>query len=297
MEIDIDLTNSDQRLDRYLRKRLKDHSLSEIFKLIRTKKVLVNGLKSKPEYRLKLGDTLTIFTETQTVEKEVFHGELPIIYEDEEILVVYKVKGLKTIPDKKGEVSLTGLVQTYLSELITPTFAPSPVSRLDRNTSGLVLFSKTYERLKSLNETMRQGGIKKYYLALLFGTMKNEELVRVKLLKDHEKNESVVSERGVPTETRFTPLASNERCSLVRVELITGKSHQIRAVSRYLGHPVLGDPKYGKGKGHQELEAYELEFESFHVRYIENRFRDLVRKEFSHDPLPGNTRTCRNISV
>lgn len=300
MQIVIDKNSSGQRTDRYLRKYLREHSLGEIYKMIRRKDVRLNGERVKAETFLKEGDVLDIrlpeikLTERSHIEH---HGELFVVRETAHDLVVYKPAGLKTIPDEAGERSLSGLVQTYLKALCSDTFRPSPVSRLDRNTAGLVLFAKDAEHLRRYNRLMREGSLKKYYLAMIFGTIKQEGLHVVHMHKDHTTNKVQVQADGYETRTTLRTLCRNEHFSLLEIELHTGKSHQIRALLSHLGNPIVGDPKYGRGGRQQQLFAWKLQFEQELITYLDPEVLRTIEKEFGHACTPHHSHSGQRLSV
>ena len=179
MKIVIGPNEAGQRLDKFLRKYLKDVPLSAIFKGIRTGQVKVNGRKAKEKYSLLEGDELLInivSKEPKKVEFIKIDTDLKISYEDENILLVEKKPNVLVHSDRNnGEATLTDMVLTYLSEKgdYQPekeiTFTPAPCNRLDRNTSGIVIFGKNFESLKLLNEMIRERKIKKHYCALVKG--------------------------------------------------------------------------------------------------------------------------------
>lgn len=270
---------ANQRLDRYLSKYLNNTTRSNIFKLIRKKVFKVNGARIKDEdFFLKLGDVLEIYLADETLETlikpiEVVKPEnsgLEIVYEDDAILVVNKPKGLLTHPDKdEFKNTLATKVQYYLKHLCTATFRPAPVHRLDKNTSGLVIFAKTYEALKKMNEIMRDRQIEKYYLCVVEGRLTESGEVKGYLVKDEMKNRVRILKHDVDEakfcHTRFKPLTVFDHFTLVEVELLTGRSHQIRATMQSVGHPIVGDVKYGakrrKDVPNQLLHSYKLIFD------------------------------------
>lgn len=269
---------ANQRLDRYLSKYLNNTTRSNIFKLIRKKVFKVNGARIKDEdYFLHLGDVLEIYLAEDTLEAlikpiEVVKPEnsgLDIVYEDEEILVVNKPKGLLTHPDKEEfKNTLATKVQYYLKHLCTATFRPAPVHRLDKNTSGLVIFAKTYSALKRMNETMRERQIEKFYLCVVEGRLHEAGEVKGYLVKDEVKNRVKIlkndSDEAKFCHTKYKPLKQFEGYTLVEVQLLTGRSHQIRATMQSVGHPIVGDVKYGakrrKDVPNQLLHSYKLIF-------------------------------------
>ncbi len=247
-----------QRLDRFLLKYLNNSSRSNIFKLIRKKVFKVNGVKVKEEYFLKEGDILEIFLSDETMDTLMTEeapitaeeADLNIIYEDEELLVVHKPKDLLTHPDKNEyKKTLASFVQIYLKHLATRTFKPAPIHRLDKNTSGVVVFAKTYDALKRYNEMMRERQIQKYYQCIVHGRVAAAGEVLGYLTKDEESNKVKLmahsDDEGKFCHTKFKPLQQLGNYTLLEVELLTGRSHQIRASMAYIGHPIVGDIKYG----------------------------------------------------
>ncbi len=275
-KITIMKNESDQRLDRFLSKYLNNTTRSNIYKLIRKKVFKVNGTRMKDEnYFLKEGDELEIYLADDTLKsltkpvKIVKPDEsgLDIVYEDDDILVVNKPKGMLTHPDKdEYKNTLATIVQFYLRHLCTSTFRPAPVHRLDKNTSGLILFAKNYEALKYYNDKMRERDVEKYYLCVVEGQVEPKGEIKGYLLKNEATNKVTLSQSEKKNSkfchTKYRLLKYNKGISLVEVELLTGRSHQIRVSMAYLGHPIVGDVKYGghkrKGMTTQLLHAYKI---------------------------------------
>lgn len=266
--------DAEQRLDRFLRKYLKNASLSSIYKFIR-KDVKVNGKRMTRESILKEGDEIALYFSSEDLER--YTGRSPegteggaggtrrkspprrsfrIVYEDENILAAAKPYGLLTHGDgKEKKNTLVNQVVDYLIEKgdyiprIERSFTPAAVNRLDRNTTGLVLFGKNAPALRALNAMIRSGDmVSKYYITVLAGEMPGELHLRGTLTKDEARNTVSVSEEaesGKAIETIARPLAVKDGYTLAEVELITGRTHQIRAHMAAAGYPVLGDGKYG----------------------------------------------------
>jgi len=269
--IQIGENEKDQRLDRFLKKYFRNAPLSYIYKMIRTS-VKVNGKRSTEKLQLQLGDTLDIHISQEQLEayrgtervskaKRQFH----IAYEDEDLLIVDKPFGLLTHgTETEKKNTLANQVLSYLIETGSyhpsreKTFVPSPANRLDRNTTGLVLFAKNYEAIKKLNELLRKREkIQKYYLTIVLGQMnKNLHLVD-RMEKDEKSNRVYVHDeamgQGKRMETFAVPLKAGLRYSLVEVELLTGRTHQIRAQLAKAGYPIIGDEKYGNSRGNAAL--------------------------------------------
>lgn len=278
-----------QRLDRFLKKYLKNAPLSYIYKLIR-KSVKVNGKRGKEDLMLEKGDEINIYISEQELcgfqKKESnlkAKRQFGIVYEDENILIVDKPFGLLTHGDKQEKKNhLANQVISYLIEkgdylpAKERTFVPSPVNRLDRNTSGLVIFGKNAASLKELNFMIRQRGyVDKYYMTIVHGNLKNELELFDKMKKDEKRNMVEVMDAddsgGKLMQTAVRPLAHAKGYTLCEVKLITGRTHQIRAHLAKAGYPVLGDAKYGKSADNdktfskfklstQFLHAYKLDF-------------------------------------
>ncbi len=293
IKIQITENESGQRLDRFLKKYYTKAPLSVIYKMIR-KDIKVNGKRSKEDTMLEVGDELSVYiTEEEHkslhTEKEIRRSRksFKICYEDEHILVAVKPFGLLTHGDEQEKKNhLTNQVITYLidkGEYIPfreKTFVPSPANRLDRNTTGLILFGKTGAALRAANTMIREDGYaSKYYLTVVSGHMESPLELRGKLSKNSRTNKVTVSkeenEEGKSIETNARPLAygslNGRDYTLVEVELITGRTHQIRAHLAASGFSVIGDTKYGDkgvnqvisrkyGLTTQFLHAYKLVF-------------------------------------
>lgn len=264
----------DQRLDRFLCKYLNKTTKTNVFKLIRKKRIKVNGKRAEEKYFLALGDEVTIHLHEDAIDElmkpiemvEASELNLDIVYEDDDILIVNKPVGLLTHPDSKEyKNTLASKVQVYLKHLSSRTFKPASIQRLDKNTSGLVIFGKNYSSLKKYNELMRQRKIGKFYLTVVSGKTKASGEVKGYLVKDEVNNKvrisSKSSDQSKEVYTKYKQLTTNGQYSLLEVELLTGRSHQIRGSLAYIGHPIVGDIKYGgeKIKGQQQLlHAYKV---------------------------------------
>lgn len=291
IEIKIGENEENQRLDKFLRKYLPNAPLSYIYRIVRKKNVKLNGRKADIDTILEAGDILFLYLSEEETEgfkdkKKVIkvRKQFKVAYEDENILVVEKPKGLLvhgTIDERKN--TLVNQVCSYLQQKgdydpnREKTFVPAAVNRLDRNTSGLVIFGKNYKSLQALNEMFREKTyIHKYYMTIVYGHVTKPMHIKGKLFKDEEKNKVyLVRDKDKTTkevETIFKPLMSNGMYTLLEVELITGRTHQIRAHLADAGYPLLGDEKYGNRKINEKikkefglttqyLHAYKLFFE------------------------------------
>ncbi len=290
----INKNDEGQRLDRYFKKAYKKASLSYIYKLIR-KDVKVNGKRQNENYILVEGDEISIYIPEEELSKisknkaEVvrnINNKIKIVYENSEILIVDKAYGLLTHGDKNEKKNtLSNQVLDYLiakgdyDPRSEKTFTPGPSNRLDRNTTGLVIFGKNAKSSRLINESIRKREhIQKYYLTLVKGEIKEKLFFNDWIGKNEEKNISVVDNFKVEDSwkeivTRTKPIAYNKGYTLIEVEIPTGRSHQIRSHLQHKGFPLIGDPKYGDGELNkifsqkyniksQLLHAYKLEFSS-----------------------------------
>ena len=302
MRIEIGANEAGQRLDKFLRKLLKDVPLSAIFKALRKGDIRVNGKKQKEKYTLEIDDVVEIrYIQSQKMtekKKDTFikvdASGLKTVYEDNNMLVVEKWPGVLVHPDSNKKIpTLTDYVLSYLNEKgdYTPeteiTFTPAPCNRLDRNTSGVVIFGKNFESLRQLNEIIREGKVKKYYMALVKGRIK-DGLYKGYILKNEETNISRIYDKKVKDSKEISmeikTLESDGAFSLLEIDLITGRSHQIRAHLSHLGNPIIGDYKYGDralnshffnkyGLDYQFLYAYKLNFKNTDgkLEYLKNK--------------------------
>jgi len=288
---------ANQRLDRFLRKYFKKATLSAVYKMIR-KDIKVNGKRAKEDTMLNLGDEVSLYMSEERfnelsapVKKKPVKKQFKIAYEDDNILIVEKPWGLMTHGDAyEKKNTLANQVAGYLQEkgeydpAVDRTFTPSPVNRLDRNTTGLVIFGKNAETLRSLTRLIRERNcIEKYYTTIVAGEFGKEMVFSDKLAKDHDTNTVTVSDDGKESLTYVYPMFAGKRFSIVEIKLITGRTHQIRVHLSNAGFPLLGDPKYGRkdvniqatkmGVTTQLLHAYKLKFTNMpeHLNNLEGK--------------------------
>ncbi|KYH30323.1 MULTISPECIES: RluA family pseudouridine synthase [Clostridium] len=300
MRIEIGANESGQRVDKFCRKWLKDVPLGAIFKAFRKGDIRVNEKKVKQNYYLQEGDIVEVrYLESNKAKKpkefqQVDFSSMKVTYEDENILILEKWPGILVHSDRKnGEPTLTDYALSYLYEKgdYNPesevTFTPAPCNRLDRNTSGIVIYGKNFQSLKSLNEMIRERKIKKYYTTLVKGKIK-EGMYEAYILKDEINNISQIFKDKKPNSKKISMevkvMDTVGSYSLLEIELITGRSHQLRAHLAYLGNPIVGDDKYGDrklnsffhnkyGLSFQFLYAYKLIFRDCpeELSYMENK--------------------------
>ena len=274
-----------QRIDKFMGKRFKTMPTALIYKFIRKKCVSVNKKKVAENYILQEGDVLSFFISDEffgdSAKTEPFRklkSELTVAYEDENVLIIDKPAGLIVHSDEKeGYNTLINHILAYLYQKgeYDPDkencFAPALCNRIDRNTEGLVIAAKNARALGEMNEIIKQRLVEKKYLTVVHGFFdKKQGEIRSKLEKDQKTNTVRVSDMyGKEAITRYRVLRTNreKELSLLEVELLTGRTHQIRAQFASLGHPLLGDGKYAVNKAdramgysYQALCSYSLRF-------------------------------------
>lgn len=304
--LEIKTNDAGQRLDKFLQKRFKTLPKSLMYKYIRKKCIKVNGKKCDIQTMLNEGDILTLYIKDEffenSEEKSYEFLKAPkkfdIVYEDENIILIDKKPGVIVHPDKNYHFdSLVSRVQHYLYDKgeYNPdeekAFAPALVNRIDRNTGGIVIAAKNAESLRILNKKMKTRELEKFYLCLLHGIPdKSSDTLHGYITKNESKNKVTVFKKEVENSkeirTKYNILDFDGKYSLAEIELLTGRTHQIRAHMASIGHPLVGDTKYGKNKKapdsikYQALYSYKLRFnfseESGILEYLD-------KKEFSVD--------------
>ncbi|MBO4592104.1 MAG: RluA family pseudouridine synthase [Eubacterium sp.] len=256
---------------------LSNAPVSFIYKMLRKKNIVLNDKKATGDEVLKKGDVIKYYLSDETIdkfraskpaevskqkregsEKNTDAPKIPIIYEDEDVIFAYKEEGVLSQKAKPGDYSMNEMIIDYLlhkgdiSEESMEMFRPSVCNRLDRNTSGIILASKSPAGARALTSVIRSRELKKYYKAVVPGEADLEGIYRAYLKKDEKTNKVEISEvQGkdmslIETAITLSEYNDDKDMSLLEIELITGKSHQIRAHLAYLGYPILGDIKYGR---------------------------------------------------
>lgn len=292
-EIVVQNTDSGQRLDKFLQKYLREASKGFLYKMLRKKNIKLNGSRAEGKEILAIGDRVTLFLSEETIQK--FRGEaeqriypqteLSILYEDKNVLLLDKPAGLLSQRAKKEDISLVEYLLGYLQNRGEwrpgDTFTPGICNRLDRNTSGIVIAGKSLAGSQKMSELLKERTVDKYYLTIVEGVMREAEVIHGYLRKDEKTNQVKIyhqaGEGRAFIQTGYEPLADDGKYTLLRVKLITGKTHQIRSHLGSIGHPLLGDVKYG-GKRYRGLSGYLLHSSEVHFPELSEPFQELSGK-------------------
>lgn len=266
-----------QRLDKLLGKYLNLAGKGFLYKMMRKKNITLNGKKCDGSEKLAQGDEIKLFLSDETIEKfsevkvqKVSKQKLDIIYEDEHILLINKPSGMLSQKAKDTDESLVEYLIDYLldSGQLTKedlrSFHPSVCNRLDRNTSGLVAAGKSLAGLQILSSVFKDRSLHKYYVCGVRGCVESRHLISGYLKKDERTNQVAILDHeekdALPIRTEYEPLMYQNGFTMLKVTLITGRTHQIRAHLASIGHPILGDCKYGDPR------ANELVRQRYHIR-------------------------------
>jgi 23S rRNA pseudouridine955/2504/2580 synthase len=293
-----------KKIDKIIKETFPQMPVSALFKAFRKKDIKVNGIRVKDDYIVALGDKLEIFIVDEILDGTPLEQEnkqnksFSVVYEDKNILVVNKDQGIPVHPDKEQATNtLIDQVQHYLQQkeeynpLNPSSFTPALCHRLDRNTSGLVIIAKNNESLKILLSKIRDREIKKFYQCLVSGKMENNQAeLKAFLYKQEKKSRVFVDDKkskdAVEIITKYKVLSFENDISLLEVELVTGRTHQIRAHLAHIGHPIIGDGKYGTNTinrkfaaKRQALCAYKIVFDFYDagmLNYLKGRTLEVI---------------------
>ncbi|HOU60174.1 MAG TPA: RluA family pseudouridine synthase [Rectinema sp.] len=290
-----------RRADRIVRKVLKDTALSTIYRLFRQGDIRISNIPIAPNDRLKEGDVIEIKFSERSLEKgqnqtiikstlpkkeysQVAFSEIPrILWQNAQLIAFDKPRGILV---HDGSSSLNAYVQRILYDQLEPSasFSPGPLHRLDRNTSGIIFFSKTRKGAELFSVAMKNRRIRKFYAAIVQGKIDEPISLKDFILRDKKRKLSLLDDRkGKEASLYLSPLMHNKSYSFLLIELITGLTHQIRAQLASHGYPLVGDSKYGGSKT-AKISSYFLH--SCCLGFPEPIFEDMPLTIF--DPLPGD---------
>ena len=324
-ELTIGPNDAGQRLDRFLAKAVPLLPASLAQKYIRIKRIKRNGGRVERDTRLESGDVLQLYINDEFFDKPrednafltVATPKLNIVYEDAHILLVDKRPGLAVHPHDGAEYGRTLIdhIQAYLYQKREwrpreeHSFTPALCNRIDRNTGGIVIAAKTAEALRVMNQKIKDREMDKRYLAIVEGSPRiTEGSLKGHLFKDAKQNRVFVSDKPQPgsksCQTNYRVLAKANGLSLVECELITGRTHQIRAQFAHAGHPLLGDGKYGKlnkkfDRNYQALYSYKLTFafttDAGELAYLNGKSFQVDKVDFVQEYFPNYTLPQNNL--
>lgn len=316
-EFTIGSNDAGQRLDRFLGKAVPLLPASLAQKYIRLKRIKLNGGRAQRDTRLQAGDVLQLYINDEFFDKPrvdnafltVAVPKLSIVYEDDQILLVDKRPGLAVHPHDGAEYGRTLIdhIQAYLYQKHEwrpreeNAFTPALCNRIDRNTGGIVIAAKTAQALRVMNQKIKDRELDKRYLAIVEGTPKpHVGSLKGYLFKDAKQNRVFVTDTpqtgAKSCQTNYRVLASDNGLSLVECELITGRTHQIRAQFAHAKHPLLGDGKYGKldkrfDRNYQALYSYKLTFnfttEAGALEHLNGKSFQVEHVDFVEEYFPG----------
>lgn len=303
-QLQIKENEQNQRFDKFLLKYFKKAPKSFIYKMLRKKRIKLNFKKATGSEILNINDTVQIYISEETIKDFVeikkikdININFKIIFEDKNILICSKPTNLASQPDIKNKnTSLNDQILYYLykknefNPKYSLAFTPSICNRLDKNTSGIILFGKTLESLQILNNNLKNNNIDKYYLTVVNGTLSHSKKI-VLYFKGYENQKLLISsknnEESKKIITEYEPIKTKNNLTLLKIKLITGKTHQIRATFNHIGFPIIGDNKYGNNEinkivsskfnlKNQFLHCYKIKFNN-----MDNSLNYLSNKEFT----------------
>lgn len=293
-EIIINKNEARQRFDKLLFKYFNAAPASFVYKMLRKKNITLNNKKSDGKDKLAVGDCVKIFMTDETIDKfrssknieasgKATHKiSLDVVYEDENVIIVNKPAGVLSQKAKKNDISMNEYIIEYLldtkqlSENELETFKPGICNRLDRNTSGLLIAGKSLLGLQVMSDMLKDRTFGKYYITVVSGEINGKTKIKGYLTKDSKSNKVKIYDKPLKEssyiETEYECLKTNGKYTILKVKLITGKPHQIRAHLASVRHPIIGDTKYGRadineifrkkcGVKYQLLHAWQLKFD------------------------------------
>lgn len=292
-ELRIGAQEAGQRLDKYLEKYMDLAPKSFFYKMMRKKNITLNGKKAEGAERLQLEDEVKLWLSDETIEnfrsnkgeekvKEldtIDVQKLEVLFENEHVLLINKPAGMLSQKAQKDDVSLIEHLTSYLltsghlTKEMLQTFRPGICNRLDRNTSGIIVCGKSLYGLQTMGELLKNRDLDKYYYCIVKGNVTKKQLIDGYLFKHKNRNKVTITREPVEDadyiKTEYEPIKSNDNYTLLRVKLITGRSHQIRAHLQSIGHPIIGDGKYGDVRVNKEMKKkYRLAHHLLHAREL-----------------------------
>lgn len=314
-ELVVSKNEAGQRFDKYLLKYLNKAGTGFIYKMLRKKNIVLNDKKANGNEILSVDDNIKLYLSEDTIisfrqdKKTILKDKslngldkkLNIIYEDDNILLINKPCGILSQKAKKDDISINDIAVSYLlnnnqTKEDNSTFIPSICNRLDRNTTGIIVVGKSLIGLQTMSKLFKERTIHKYYLALVGGLIKEKSLISGYLIKDEKNNKVSISKNEKNgsdyIETYYEPIKYFENMTLLKVCLITGKTHQIRSHLSSIGHPILGDYKYGNNILNENIKKkYKVKSQLLHSYLLEfptldGELSNLSNKIFKA-PLPA----------
>ncbi|NBI05321.1 RluA family pseudouridine synthase [Senegalia massiliensis] len=313
IKIKISENESGQRIDRFLIKYMDKAPKGFIQKMIRKKRIKLNSKRAYPDDIININDELKLYMSMETINKfrsdyeEIKSNiKLNVIYEDDNIILIYKKKGDISHSHLDDKESISNALIKYLIDKkeynpeLEKTFTPAISNRLDRNTSGIIIGTKNYNALKNINKAIRNRNIDKYYKALVYGKVEKEMLLENYIIKNSRNNMVEITDKNASNakriETRIKPLVFNDEYTLLEVELITGRTHQIRAHLNFINHPIVGDKKYTNKNinkniklNSQFLVSYKIKFNNLDsgLEYLNGKSFE-IPLEYKYDEILKN---------
>ena len=326
----VDKSESGIKLIKYLKNIFKDMPDNLLHKLVRKKYFKINGIVASGNETLNSGDEISVFLGDETFEKFLYKESSEniddeynidktknhIVYEDDNLIVFNKWAGLLSQDDGSGNASVNSVLNTYLiynadtkdekqnndSVCNAYNYRPSVVNRLDRNTEGLIIFAKTYAFAREISKMISENKLEKRYKTIVNGTFdedegrlvnlyKKDENKNIAIIKDIDNRQVEASDDFATVELRYKVLKEYDNTSLVDVELITGKSHQIRAQFAHIGHPIICDKKY------MDISLYESNVKTFKSKYQKLVCYKIRFSDFENDDLKYLSNKSFEISV